>query len=62
MFDLLLTLALVYFGYRIYNWYSNQKSVGAPPPRDTVRPGHDEPLDVTSTRSDDDYIDYEEVK
>ena len=58
MFDLLLTIALVYFAYRGYQWYThmkNQVKGGPPPPRnlsDTPEP---------EDRSDD-FIDYEEVK
>ena len=56
MFDLLLTLALLYFGYRGYQWYShmkNQVKSGPPPNRN---------IDITPDEEHDDYVDYEEVK
>lgn len=62
--DLIITLALIYFAYRGYQWYSNvqeQVRQGPPPPRN-VRPGHDEPIDVSPREDGDtDYIEYEEV-
>ena len=72
MFDLLLTLALVYFGYRIYQWYQRQKDgvknardrfdLGSAPREEARRrtAARDEPVDLP--RDDDDFIDYEEVK
>lgn len=58
MFDLFLTLALIYFGYRAYNWYARmQQQVGR---------GNADPDWVDSQRehrqNEDEYIDYEEVE
>ncbi|WP_420458716.1 hypothetical protein [Neolewinella sp.] len=56
MFDLLLTIALIYFAYRGYQWYTHMKQQvkGGPPPPHNI--DHSEPEER------DDYIDYEEVK
>lgn len=56
--DLIITIALVYFAYRGYQWYTrmqDQVSQGPPPnPNIDITP----PEEAES----DDYIDYEEVK
>ena len=61
--DFIITIALIYFAYRGYQWYGRlQEQVKAgPPPNPSVRRGFDEPIDVSPDR-DNDYIDYEEVK
>ena len=59
MYDLLITLVVVYLGYRGYTWYTKmqeQIKAGQRPP-DQV--GRDRP--TGSRPKDDDYIDYEEV-
>ena len=56
MFDLLLTIALIYFAYRGYQWYSHMKNQvkAGPPPNPNI--------DIPVPEDRDDYIDYEEVK
>jgi hypothetical protein len=59
MYDLILTLVVVYLGYRGYSWYANmqeQVKSGQQPPHQV---GNDQPTDHRP--KDDDYIDYEEV-
>lgn len=63
MYDLILTLVVVYLGYRGYSWYTNiqeQIKSGQKPPNkvDANAPtGHRRDNDDDN----DDYIDYEEV-
>ncbi|WP_168797663.1 hypothetical protein [Neolewinella litorea] len=54
--DFIFTIALIYFAYRGYQWYSRmQQQVGrGPKPHDKI--------DITPDEERDDYIDYEEVK
>lgn len=54
--DFIFTIALIYFAYRGYQWYTNmQKQVKpGPPPNDKI--------DITPDEEHDDYVDYEEVK
>jgi len=59
--DIIITIALVYLAYRGYSWYTNlQKQVrGA----DGIREVREEDFDAApASGSEDDYIDYEEVK
>lgn len=54
--DFLFTIALIYFAYRGYQWYTNtQKKVRQGPPPDPT-------IDITPDEEHDDYVDYEEVK
>ncbi len=57
MFDLLLTIALIWFAYRGYQWYNHMKGEVGPGrrPNDKL---HDRP----EPEERDDYIDYEEIK
>ena len=56
MFDLLLTIALIWFAYRGYQWYQRMQTQVGP-----GRKPHDK-IDITPPEERDDYIDYEEVK
>lgn len=61
--DILITIAVVYFAYRGYQWYTNiQNQVnGAGRPREV----NEEDLAANpppQPGSEDDYIDYEEIK
>ena len=65
MFDLLLTIAVIFLGYKGYQWYTNLQSQVKPGPEappevdadaDFHDPAHPQPGD------ENDYIDYEEVK
>ncbi|MGB3548814.1 MAG: hypothetical protein WBA17_17710 [Saprospiraceae bacterium] len=62
MFDFFLTIALVYFGYRAYNYYTSTQ-------RKLKERDRDDEIDHGSTRppgkprrDDDDFIDFEEIK
>lgn len=59
MYDLLLTLVVVYLGYRGYSWYTNMQEQIKSGNRPPGQVGHDQPIDRRP--ADDDYIDYEEV-
>ena len=56
MFDLLLTIFLIWAAYRGYHWYQRMQSRVGP-----GRKPHDK-LDITPEEERDDYIDYEEIK
>lgn len=65
MFDLLLTIALLFFAYKGYQWYSNVQAQvrGADKPR-TIHADEDLAKDPRQDQpgDEDDYIDYEEVE
>ena len=65
MFDLLLTLVLVYAAYRAYQWYQGvqerAKQPGPPPPKVELDDRGTDPL-ATYPGDGDDYIEYEEIK
>lgn len=58
--DILITIALVYFAYRGYQWYTNvYEEVNGPKwPREVHE---DEFANTPPPANEDDYIDYEEV-
>jgi hypothetical protein len=60
--DILITIALIYFAYRGYNWYTSmQEQLKGSVPREV----EDEEIVVNPSPgpgSEDDFIDYEEVK
>ncbi len=62
MFDLFLTIALIYVAYRGYNWYTAiQARVQGGPGNQEVE---DEEIIITRTPKaggDDDFIEYEEI-
>lgn len=62
MFDLFLTLALIYVAYRGYNWYTAvQARVQGGPGQQEV---DEEEISINrnpATSREDDFIDYEEV-
>lgn len=59
--DILITLALVYFAYRGYNWYTAMQARSKDP---EIRDVDEEAFINPNPESgrDDDYIDYEEIK
>ncbi|WP_157976301.1 hypothetical protein [Lewinella sp. IMCC34191] len=57
MFDLFLTIALIWFAYRGYQWYQRMQGQVGP-----GRKPHDKLHDMPEPEDRDDYIDYEEVK
>lgn len=57
MFDLLLTIALIWFAYRGYQWYQRVQGRMGP-----GRKPHDKLHDMPQPEERDDYIDYEEIK
>ncbi len=59
MFDLFLTLALVYVVYRGYGWYNRlQEQVKA----GSKKPPFVDKQPPSNKRAEEDYIDYEEVE
>jgi hypothetical protein len=60
--DILITIALIYFAYRGYSWYSSmQEQIKGSAPREV----EDEEIVINpqpGPGSEDDFIDYEEIK
>ena len=66
MYDLLLTIALIYFAYRVYQWYQRTREqpragAGAAPREVPLDQFGRDPI-ATQPGDDNDYIDYEEIK
>ena len=65
MFDLVVTIALIYFAYRAYGWYQslrNQAGSGGVPLREVRTDERGEDPIVTQPGDENDYIEYEEIK
>jgi len=61
--DILITIALVYLAYRGYQWYTNiQEQVNGPKQPREVREDEFAANPPPQPGSEDDYIDYEEIK
>ena len=63
MFDLLLTIALVYFAYRGYQWYARVQEQAKVNGGTPLRELEEDQLDQHPQPGDEnDYIEYEEMK